>query len=178
MKRILKMAILLSLVLMMVITLIACEEKNQDSEKEDDEAAEQSSGSTMFSVTYNGTVIELGKPAEKVLAALGQPWSTREVFDCGAGKSRMFYQFSSFDLYTLKAEDGTETIDQVEVYDDQLETSKSIAIGSQEAHVLTVHGKPTSENNGKLIYTSGQNNLIIEVEDRKVVGIGLLRKTN
>ena len=176
MKQILKKSLLLIFALMMVITLVACEGKKQDSEN--GEEAEENSGSTSFSVTYKGTVIELGKPAEKVLSALGEPWSKREVFDCGSGNSRMFYQFSSFDLYTMKSADGKETIDQVEVHDDTVETWKQVSIGTLESHVRTVHGLPTNENNGKMTYTSGDNNLIIEVEDRKVVAIGLLRKTN
>ena len=177
MKQILKKSLLLLLALMMVISMVACEKKEEDAEK-DEEVEEENEGTTSFSVTYNGTVIALGKSADKVLKALGTPQSTQEVVDCGAGNVRTVYQFSSLTLYTMKAADGKEVIDQVEVYDDLVETSKGISIGSEEAHVRTVHGNPTSESNGKLTYTSGSNNLIIVVKDRKVSGIGLLRKTN
>ena len=175
MKQLLKKSLLFILAMILVISLVACEGKKQPKEDDDNEPA-VSEKAISFSITYHGTVIELGKPAEAVLNALGEPLFSEEVFDCGEGNSRMQYQFSSFDLYTMKSEEG-EVIDQIELYDDQSETSKKISIGSEEAEVREAYGTPTDEKEGKMTYTSGENNLIIELKDGKVSAIGLLRKT-
>lgn len=175
MKQLLKKSLLLIFALLLVVSLIACAGQEQSKGESDGKKA-SSKDMISFSIRYNGTTIELGKPAKKVLEALGEPLSSEEVFDCGEGNSRMQYQFSSFDLYTMKSGDE-EVIDQIELYDDQSATSAKISIGSEESAVRDAYGKPTLEKDGEWMYTSGENNLIIEIDDGKVCAIGLLRKT-
>ena len=130
-----------------------------------------------FSVTYNGVTIPLGSGAEKTLEALGEPSFSQEVFDCGEGNSRMCYRYASLVLYTMKSTDGKETVDQIEVNDDLVETDKGIAIGSSTADVEDAYGAPTEKKSDEWVYTSGKYQLIFDVKDGKVDGIGLLRKT-
>ena len=167
--KLLKKSFLSILILVLAISMIACEGKKQEPTPEE--------GTSAYSVTYNGTAIELGKPAADVLTALGEPLSTQEVCDCGEGKSRVLYQFSSFDLYTMKM-DGSEVIDELALYDDLVETAEKISIGMSEAEVRTVYGEPLSEENGTLSYASGDYHLSFDIENGKVSAIGLLRKTN
>ncbi len=171
MNGVLKKSFLVFLVLLLSVAFFACDGKKHDPDLDNTNDAKIS-----FSVIYHGTELSLGKSAKTALDSLGEPMSEEEVFDCGEGKSRMLYAFSSFDLYTMKA-NGEEVIDQIELYDDLTETSEKIAIGSKESAVREAYGEPTSEKNGKLTYTSGDNNLIFEIKDGTVSAIGLLRKT-
>lgn len=161
--------LILLLTLLMVLSLVACNEVEEKEPSENDET-------NLFSVTYNGTAMALGKPAEAVLNALGEPISSQEVFDCGEGNSRMYYRYASFDLYVMKA-DGKELIDQIELRDDLAELSCGISIGASADSVRQKAGDPTKEEDGKLTYSSGNQYLIIELENGTVSEIGLLRKT-
>ena len=178
MKTILKRSFLLVCVLLLAISLIACEAEqsnNVDDGKGDENSASEDTVS--FAVIYQNVTIELGKPAQEILAELGDPFSVQEVFDCGEGNSRVLYQFSSFALYTMKTKDGDEVIDQVELFDDLSTTEEGIAIGSKESAVRDAYGKPVSEKDGILTYSEGEHQLMIELADGKVSAIGLLRKT-
>lgn len=161
------LAILMSVIL--CVSMMACAKKNDTDHGDDGEKA--------YSVTYNDVKLTLGANAENALEALGEPNFSQEVFDCGEGNSRMCYRYASLTLYTMKNTDGKETIDQIEVNDDLVETDKGIAIGSSVTALEEAHGKPTTKADDEWIYTSGSYQLIFDVEDGKVDGIGLLRKT-
>ena len=179
MKSFLKKSAFLLLALALIFSMVACgatdDETDGDAAPKDD--AKKKEKEVVFSIVWNGTTIELGKSATSVLTALGDPNSSQEVFDCGEGNSRMRYQYASFELYTMKS-DGQEVIDQIEVLDDLCETGAKIAIGSSESAVRDAYGTPSKEEDGTLIYTSGNKHLILDVENGTVTGIGLLRKTN
>ena len=89
----------------------------------------------------------------------------------------MCYRYASLVLYTMKNTEGKETIDQIEVNDDLVQTEKEIAIGASVTELEEAHGEPTQKGNDEWVYTSGQYQMIFDVEDGKVSGIGLLRKT-
>ena len=164
----------LFLALLMVLTVCACSKQEQEASTPDEkEETVQSSG---FYVTYQGTKIALGADASLAIAKLGDASSAQEVFDCGVGNSRMYYRYASLDLYTMK-NDGKETVDQIELLDDLIETDKGISIGAAEASVREAYGAPTSESEGELTYADGDQRLIIEITDGKVSAIGLLRVT-
>ena len=91
-----KKAILLILVLALTVCAVACAKKN------DGASTEGGTTATGFGVTVNGTAVELGKDAAPVLAALGTPTLSQEVFDCGEGNSRMFYRFGKSALQAGK----------------------------------------------------------------------------
>ena len=112
--------------------------------------AKKSNEDTVFAVSYDDVVIELGASAEDVLDALGSANSEDEVFDCGAGNSRIRYRYDSFTLYVMKS-DGEQVIDQIELKDDLIQTTRKIALGSSEAEVRDAYGNPTKAENG-IIY--------------------------
>ena len=164
----------LLLALLMTVTVMACSKKQEEAPAADEkETTKQSDG---FYVTYGGAKIALGADASAILKKIGDANSAQEVFDCGAGNSRMYYRYASLDLYTMKT-DGKETVDQIELLDDLVETDKGISIGAAESAVREAYGDPTSENGGELTYADGDQRLIIEIKNGKVSAIGLLRVT-
>ena len=166
-------ALLLALLLM--LGMMACSEKPEEVPANDQrDKTETSDG---FYVICQGTKIALGATADTVLKKLGDANSAQEVFDCGAGNSRMYYRYASLELYTMKI-DGKETVDQIELLDDLSETEQGISIGAAESAVREAYGEPTSESEGELTYAKGDQRLIFEVADGKVSAIGLLRVTN
>ena len=175
MKR-MRSVVALLLALLLLLLMCACSEKQEEEAPASDEK-ENTEESADFAVTYNGTKIQLGVDASSVLKKLGDANSAQEVFDCGAGNSRMYYRYASFDLYTMKSSDGKEIVDQVELLDDLSETEKGICIGSTEAALREAYGEPSSEVDGELTYAKGDHRWIFEIKDGKVSAIGLLRVT-
>ena len=168
-----KKLILAILVLALAVCAVACVKKDTDSGA----STEAGSGATGFSVSVNGTTVELGKDAAPVLAALGTPTVSQEVLDCGVGNSRMFYRFGSVEIYTMKT-DGKEVIDQIELNDDLASTDKGICIGDTVDKVRAAYGEPQKGDEDDLTYVSGNCELTFEIDDGKVEDIDLLRRTN
>ncbi len=165
MKNTMRIAALLLALLMMVSALVSCEEQEKESGED-----------SAFCVVYDGVRIELGKPAEKILEALGTANSENEIFDCGEGNSRVRYRYDSLTLYVMKS-DGDEVVDQIELLDDLAETSRGICIGDSEEKVREAYGTPSSEQGGILGYGKGGMQIEFDLADGKVSGIGLLRRT-
>lgn len=170
MRLMMKRALALLMVLLLVFCMVACGKDGDTAESETDDTK------TGFYIKSNGTRIVLGAPATAVLSALGEANSQNELFDCGAGNSRMLYRYSSFDLYTMKSGES-EVIDQIELKDDLSETDKGICLGSKESEVTAAYGKADRTNDGSLTYVSGAQEMTFDIENGQVVGIGLLRVT-
>lgn len=164
MKHMRKTLALLLTLLLTVSVLAAC----QVQEKEGQAGA--------FCVIYNDVTIELGKPAEPILNALGMANSENEIFDCGEGNSRVRYRYDSFTLYVMKS-DGETVVDQIELLDDLVETSRGVCIGDEEAKVRAQYGTPTSDKDGVLGYSKNSMQIQFDIQDGKVSAIGLLRRT-
>lgn len=159
------------LILLLISVLSAC----ADNPSPDSDEPSDPKGNESFSVVCNGISVTLGESASSVVNRLGTPLADPlEVFDCGAGNSRMYYRYASLELYTVKSSDGTETIDQIELKDDLCQTAKGVGIGSEESEVRTAYGAPNQEKNGMLTYISGNQRLIFTVTDGTVTEIGLL----
>ena len=163
--RSLKKLMALLLALLCIICVTACA-KDGDTDKK----------AEGFSVKYNDVELVLGAEAADVLEELGEANSSDELFDCGAGNSRMLYRYSSFDLYTMKS-DGKEVIDQIELKDDVATTDLGIYIGSDEAKVRSEYGEPDREGKNGITYKDGELEVTFDIKDGKVSGIGLLRVT-
>ncbi|MBQ2999373.1 MAG: hypothetical protein IJD64_02815 [Clostridia bacterium] len=180
MKNLWKKSLLVILALLLAISLIACEGKKQPADSDDDDGEDKkvnAEETITFSVTCNGTTVELGKPMASVLDALGEANSIQDAPSCGDGTTRKVYHYSSLMIYTLTA-NGAETIDEIVIRDDTVETAAKISIGSSESDVRKAYGTPSTEKEGTLTYVSGQNELTIDLADGKVSAIDLLRKTN
>ncbi len=167
MKQAMKWIVLTLAVLMLTLCLISCgedNEKNGDSENKE------------FYLVYNDTKLKAGADAAKILETLGEANSQNELFDCGAGNSRVLYRYASFDLYTMKSGES-EVIDQMELKDDLCETDKGICLGSKESEVTASYGVPDRTTAGSITYINGNVELTFDLKDGTVSGIGLLRIT-
>lgn len=177
MKQIRHACLALGMAVVLALTLTACgdREPTDNGESKDNRETSDRAEATTFSILYNGVRITPGTSASEALGRLGNTLSEpQEVFDCGAGNSRMYYRYASVELYTMKRADGTEIVDQIELKDDLSQTEKGISIGSTESEVRAAYGTPSQEKNGTLTYTSGDQRLILDVKDGKVTNIGLL----
>jgi hypothetical protein len=130
----------------------------------------------MFSVTYRGTVIEIGKEAEDVLKALGEPQNKKEIGDCGGLGAQVRYDYSSLVLYVLESKDGA-VIDQITLTDDLVATEKGICIGDSQEKVKEAYGDTLQDDGSRWYYRSGKNRVTFKIEDGKVTGIDLMQVT-
>ncbi|MBQ9085760.1 MAG: hypothetical protein IJY47_01080 [Clostridia bacterium] len=129
-----------------------------------------------FSVQYKGVTLEIGQPAEEVLKALSDPVSKKEIGDCGGLGAQVRYDYSSLILYVLESKDGA-VIDQITLTDDLVATEKGICIGDSQDKVKEAYGNVIQSDGSRLVYTSGDNQLIFEIKDGKVSGIDLMQIT-
>ena len=130
-----------------------------------------------FSILVGNVEVALGAEAEPILAKLGEAQSVQEVFDCGAGNSRMWYRYASFDVYVMKTEAG-ETVDQIEIHDDLITTSDGIGIGSSVSEARETYGDyELSEQEGRLVYSKGDLHIALDVANQTVTDLMLKRTT-
>jgi len=146
-------------------------------DNKDGDDSSKSNGSDIYYIEYNGAKISLGAAADGILGKLGTPTSTKEIGDCGGLGAQVKYTYPSIVIYTLKTDDG-ETIDQVDVLDDLVETPKGIHIGSAKSDVESKYGTPASANDSSVQYVSGNKYLQFGISNGEVSSISLLRKTN
>ncbi len=159
--------LVLLLMLSTFLYLAACEEKPKEPSVEDDKpsAAETS----IFTVSYKNTTLELGKDAKAALKKLGDPSSDpKHVASCGEGAGEQWqYTYPSIVLFTVK--DGeSETIDAVALRDDIAKTGKGITIGSTEAEMTAAYGEPVKQGN-KCRYTKDGYTLEFMLDDAGAV---------
>ncbi len=168
---------LLSMILLlsMLLCTVACDEKAPDEPNDTDRPSETELG--VYTVRYNGTVIELGKDATAVLKKLGDPTSKQFVASCGEGAGDQWqYMYPSIVLFTVKSEDS-ETVDAVALRDDIGKTGKNITIGSTEAEMIAAYGEPTKQGQ-KRRYTEGSYTLEFQVDDAGIVTAVEIRVEN
>lgn len=136
-----------------------------------------STGSVEYYINYKGTKIELDKKADAVLSALGEPKSTASLGDCGGFGLQTRYTYDNFVLYTVKNDSG-ETIDQISLSSDMVETPKGICVGDTSDDVIKAYGEPTVKNDTKIEYESGALILKFGLEAGEVKSINFIRITS
>ncbi len=140
----------------------------------DTENNEQNKNESIFYVVYNGVKIELDKKADSVLQKLGTPKYEDNLGDCGGIGVQMKYTYGDIAVNTLKEEDG-EVIHKISLIYDTVSTPKGISIGSSEQDVRDAYGKPTSDDNGKLLYKKSDLELEFTVKDGSVSAVNYRR---
>ena len=163
-------ALALIMVLVCAISLFAACNAEQDEKGEDNKGVE-------YYITHNGTKIELDKKADAVLSALGAPKSTASLGDCGGFGTQTRYTYDNFVVYTVKNDSG-ESIDQISLSNDIVETPKGICIGDSSADVIKAYGEPTAKTDTKLEYETGSLVLKFGLDGTDVKSIDFIRITN
>lgn len=166
MKNIVRALSLMLALLCVVFAFAAC--NAEQSENNDDTKG------TEYYIIHKGTKIELGKKADSVLSALGEPKSKEALPDCGDFGKQTKYQYDNFMLYTLTNDSG-ETIDQIEFLNDMAETEKGICIGDSSDDVIAAYGEPSQKSSGSLSYQNGSLYLKFSLENGNVKGISFIR---
>ena len=159
---------LLAMVLMlsMLLCFAACEEKPEEPAADDDTPTTETS---IFTVSYQNTTLELGKDAGAVLKKLGDPSSDpKHVASCGEGMGEQWqYTYPSIVFFTVKNGEN-ETIDAVALRDDIAKTGKGITIGSTESEMTEAYGEPTKQGN-KCRYQKDSYTLEFVLDDAGIV---------
>lgn len=167
MKKIVKALALVIALICVFTTFIACDSESGNINKENSKGVE-------YYITYKGTKIELDKKADSVLSALGTPKSTASLGDCGGFGTQTKYVYDDIVVYTLKNDNG-ETIDQITLSNDIVETEKGICIGSSSEDVLAKYGDPTSRSDSRLEYANGSLYLKFSLDNGEVKSINFIR---
>ena len=140
------------------------------------EQGDDNSAMTEYYIKHNGMKIELGKDAEPILAAMGTPKDVTSLGDCGGFGAQTRYTYDDFVLYTVKNDSG-ETVDQIALTSDIIETPKGICVGDSDDEVLEAYGEPVIKNDKKIEYESGSLVLKFGLEDGAVKSINFIRIT-
>ena len=164
-RRILCLMLALLCAVMLVSALVSC---NGDGEENEGGA------SNPFYVNYKDTKIGLDKKAESILEKLGEPKYSDNLGDCGGIGVQMKYTYDDITVNTLKEKDG-EVIHKIGFLNDLVSTPKDISIGSSEQEVRDAYGTPSSEENGKLTYKSGDLELEFTVKNGSVSAVNYRR---
>ena len=175
MKKFVKALSLIIALLCMAFAFAACNgEQSENNDNNGTKGAE-------YYITYKGTRIELGKKADSVLSALGEPKSEKELPDCGDFGKQTKYEYDNFMIYTLTNDNG-ETIDQIEFLNDMAETEKGICIGDASDDVISAYGNATQKSNTSIIYTKAFDgyklHLKFTVKDGEIDKINFIREFN
>lgn len=140
----------------------------------DDDVKDGENSSSPFSIVYKNVTIKLDADAKNVLSALGEPKSADNLGDCGGIGVQTKYEYDDISVNTLKEKDG-EKIHKISLLNDLVSTSRGISIGADEASVREAYGKPSAEENGKLIYKSGNLELEFTLKGGSVSAINYRR---
>ena len=167
MKGLLKIVAMLVAILCAITLLAAC--NSEGAETENKSAVE-------YYVTYKGTKIELDKKADIVLSALGAAKDIDSLGDCGGFGTQTRYTYDDIVVYTVKNDSG-ETIDQISLSNDMVETPKGICVGDTSDAVIKAYGEPTAKNDTKMEYESGSLILKFGIEGGNVKSINFIRIT-
>lgn len=144
---------------------------------EADKNKNDNSKAVEYYINYNGTKVELDKKADSVLSALGEPKSTASLGDCGGFGLQTRYTYADIVVYTVKNDSG-ETIDQITLSSDAIETVKGICVGDSSEDVIKAYGEPTAKSDAKIEYESGSFILKFGIENGDVKSINFIRITN
>lgn len=169
MKKFVKVFAVIIALLCVFSTFVGC----NDAQNENKDEKEDSKGVEYY-ITYKGTKIELDRKADSVLSALGTPKSTASLGDCGGFGTQTKYVYNDIVVYTLKNDNG-ETIDQITLSNDIVETEKGICIGDSSDDVIAAYGEPNTKTDSKLEYQKGSLYIKFGLENGDVKSINFIR---
>ena len=127
-----------------------------------------------FYVVYKGVKIELDKSADDVLSKLGEAKYEDNLGDCGGIGVQIKYTYDDITVNTLKEKSG-EKIHKISFVNDIAATPKNISIGSTEDEVRDAYGQPSSYDDGRMVYKSGDLKLEFVIESGEVKSVNYVR---
>ncbi len=181
--KILKIIISLLLVTLCVFFCVACSDgadtsADRDGSSGSSDKSDKDDGAVKLYIEYNGTKIQLGAKADSIIEALGEPQSKTEIGDCGGLGAQVKYTYPSIEVYVLESKTDGNIIDQITFRDDVVSTPEGVCIGATVAEAKQALGKPTSETDKALLYTSGKYTLKLSFSGDMVTEINYITTTN
>ena len=166
-----KRAICLMLAIVCCFTMTALLASCSDGGEAD--GGEQTSNNPFY-VVYKGVKIELDKSADDVLSKLGEAKYKDNLGDCGGIGVQFRYTYDDITVNTLKEKNG-EMIHKISFVNDIASTPKNISIGSTEDDVRNAYGQPSSYDDGRMVYKSGDLKLEFVIENGEVKSVNYVR---
>jgi hypothetical protein len=151
----------------------ASQEQTSGEESDDAGADEVQADYDMFTCVYEGTVIEMGAPAQPVLDALGSDFEVVTAPSCAYQGTDYEYTYDHLIIraYTETMDDEEPKLSGVEFRDDTVTTAEGISIGSSRDDVVAAYGDAASEAEGGLIYDNGSVSVTFFLDGGSVSGI-------
>ncbi|MBQ8140146.1 MAG: hypothetical protein IJ038_00430 [Clostridia bacterium] len=165
----------LLLCFLMIFAVVSCSKDENEEENGGDKGITTSQKSSVsFYVNYKSVKIELGADAKAVISALGTAKSSLSMGNCGGLGTLTKYVYDSLEIYVL-ASGSTETVDQITLLDDAVQTPEKVSVGSAKDAVISACGNGYSKmTDTSITYTSGSKNLKFTLRDGTVTGIDYL----
>lgn len=169
-----KKLIAILLILSLVFCLAACTTSNPDDNKPNKPADEN------FSITYNGVKIAPGLPMADLLVELGEADSYTESPSCAfEGMDKTYgYQSMNIQTYTVDGEDYVYCFWFVDDLHNDAKTAEGIHIGSSLADVQAVYNSANFNGTNAYLFTKGNGQLTIILENDTVTSIQYLLITD
>jgi len=118
-----------------------------------------------------GVRIEMGVLPEPVLAALGEPLTSREEPSCALLAKDVVYTYRGFRLTVTYPEQGADYITGIKVQDDTYTIPGGITIGSSLSQVTAAYGTADKEDSGFYYFIKGLSTLKITIINDAVAQI-------
>ena len=172
-------AILLALV--MVLSLCACGAEESDADlvitrAAQDEQEETVAGEEAVSVNAGGSYAFTAKDVKLVPgddfdpAVLGEASSVFQVPSCAIEGTDNVYNYDTFEI-TAFDDGGGEVIYSILIIDPELTTQEGLALGDDIQKVESLYGTSFAEEGTSRIYTRGETQLILIMQNEAVVSI-------
>ncbi len=163
-----KKIIVLAVAVVAALALCAC-----GGEKKADGGNTGGAGGYLFE--SNGTKVEIDSEFSKVEEALGEPLSYFESESCAIGDMDKVYTYSGFRIDTYQF-DGIDYVSDVIFTDDTISTPEGAAIGDSVDNVKEIYGEPTSQDDLRMVYESGNMKLVFLLDGTTVNTVEYLTK--
>ncbi len=172
-----KKILLVLLAALMVTGLCACGGGNPESNGGGDNAGADVSAPTSGAGGYifvsDGVNVEIDTKMADIESDLGEPKSYFESQSCAFGELDKVYTYSGFRIDTYQI-GGVDYISDVIFTDDTISTPEGAAIGDSADRIKELYGEPTTEDDNRLVYASGDMKLAFLLDDGTVTTIEYL----
>ncbi len=127
-----------------------------------DKAQTEKSAAAGYVCTFDdGTTIEMGAPAEDILAALGDPFNVAEATSCIHEGMDRIYTFNGYTVTTSPDADGNDRIQEVALLSDAVMLEGGVSVGSTLDDAVKIFGSDYVEQFGVIQYT--MNNIMVSI---------------
>lgn len=131
-----------------------------------------------FYFKYNKVKAIPGEDASKFIEAAGEADDVSKTNSCATKGYDYTYTYEDFILETYtekKTKDATQYVNSITFLTDEVKTPEGIKIGSKESTVKRKY-KGAKKSFGVYSLTKGETKITVEVEDKKVTAIKIMKK--